>query len=120
MYHKTSRLRGFKKGDIICLHPDEAGYHGWRRLSAEEQENWYRRQREEVAAGLKLPYDDAGEPHLAPLNVYLPLHSDRTYEVVRGRVNAPKSYGKATGCCEVIDMLTGERLFCSRHVMVLV
>ena len=107
---------GFYKGDIV--RPARPRREGWRRMTHTESEGWYARLRADVAAGKDLPYDSAGESRLAPQDVYTALHEDRTYEVVRGRVNAPKGYGSQKGCCEVQDMLTGERSFCQRKDLV--
>jgi hypothetical protein len=107
---------GFYKGDIV--RPARQRREGWRRMTHAESEGWYARLHADVAAGKDVPYDSAGESRLAPQDVWTALHEDRTYEVIRGRVNAPKGYGSQKGCCEVQDMLTGERFFCQRKDLV--
>ena len=111
---------GFSKGDILRVKISTKGreLYGWRRLTHDEQQAWYAQHYEDVKAGRDLPYDSAGESRLAPQDTRIPLHADRTYEVVRGRVNAPYGYGSAKGSCEVVDMLTGDRFFCKRAAMV--
>ena len=111
---------GFNKGDILRPRIAASGRvsDGWRRLTHEERQAWYAQHHEDVKAGRDVPYDSAGESKLAPQDAYIPLHADRTYEVVRGRVNAPYGWSSEKGCCEVVDMLTGDRFFCKRAAMV--
>lgn len=111
---------GFSKGDILRARIAASGRvsDGWRRLTHDEQQAWYAQHYEDVKAGRDLPYDSAGESRLAPQDTRIPLHADRTYEVVRGRVNAPYGWSSEKGCCEVVDMLTGDRFFCKRAAMV--
>lgn len=111
---------GFNKGDILRPRIAASGRvsDGWRRLTHEERQAWYAQHHEDVKAGRALPYDSAGESQLAPQDAYIPLHADRTYEVVRGRVNAPFGYGSAKGSCEIVDMLDGTRFFCKRAALV--
>jgi hypothetical protein len=113
----TPTPEGFHKGDI--LRPVNAASNmGWRPLTGEERDQWYKQHYEDVKAGRDLPYDSAGESRLAPQDIHIPLRADRTYEVVRGRVTAPDGYGKTKGCCEVVDMLDGTRFYCKRKHMV--
>ena len=111
---------GFNKGDILRPRSVASGRvsDGWRRLTHEEQRAWYAQHHEDVKAGRDVPYDSAGESKLAPRDAYIPLHADRTYEVVRGRVNAPYGWSSEKGCCEVVDMLDGTRFFCKRAALV--
>jgi len=111
---------GFSKGDIVRPRLSASGRvsDGWRRLTHEERQAWYAQHYEDVKAGRDVPYDSAGESKLAPQDAYIPLHADRAYEVVRGRVNAPQGYGSQKGCCEVVDMLTGKQFFCKRAALV--
>lgn len=109
---------GFKKGDIVRPRP-KAVVDGWRRCTAEEKAAWYEQLHADVAAGRDVPYDSAGESRLAPSDIWIGMDPGRTYSVIRGRVEAPRGYGTQKGCCEVEDMLTGERLFCERKRLVL-
>lgn len=116
---------GFRKGDILRpARQGTAGFLpnpldlGWRRLTPEERAAWYERHYADVKAGRDSPFDSAGESRLAPQDAYVPLREDRTYEVIRGRVEAPEGYGTSKGCCEVVDMLDGTRFFCKRKAMV--
>lgn len=111
---------GFSKGDILRPRIAASGRvsEGWRRLTHDEQQAWYAQHYEDVKAGRDVPYDSAGESRLAPQDAYIPLHADRTYEVVRGRVNAPYGWSSEKGCCEVVDMLDGTRFFCKRAALV--
>lgn len=118
MVNSSAGVPAFYKGDILRPADGVTRGVGWRRLTHEEQQLWYKRHYEDVAAGRDLPFDSAGESQLAPQDAYIPLRADRTYEVVRGRANAPYGYGTAKGCCEVVDMLDGTRFFCKRRDMV--
>lgn len=111
---------GFNKGDILRARIAASGRvsDGWRRLTHEERQAWYAQHYEDVKDGRALPYDSAGESLLAPQDAYIPLHADRTYEVVRGRVNAPYGWSSEKGCCEIVDMLDGTRFFCKRAALV--
>lgn len=108
---------GFNKGDIVRLRPATSPREGWRRTTPGERQGWYDKLHEEVRAGRDQPYDSAGETRLAPQDAYVPMHRDRTYEVVRGRVNAPYGYSSMKGCCLIQDMLTGEQFFCKRAAL---
>lgn len=118
MVNKGVGVPSFVKGDILRLADGLTRGGGWRRLTADERAAWYEQHHADVKAGRDLPYDSAGESKLAPQDAYIPLRADRTYEVVRGRANAPYSYGTEKGCCEVVDMLDGTRFFCKRRDMV--
>ena len=90
---------------------------GWRRLSHEEQREWYEQHRKGVAEGREHPFDSAGEPLLAPQDVYIDVYLDRVYEIVRGRVSAGLGYAKQPGCCLVRCLLTGEEFYVRRNMM---
>jgi hypothetical protein len=102
----------FYKGDLVHAH--RPGLVAWRRATPEEKSEWYKQNAIAVAEGRAFPFDSAGEPHLAPADVFCPVEVDDPLQVTRGRVTAPLSYGNAKDCCEVLNLRSGETLFVKR------
>jgi len=118
------KLPIFRAGQYVRLR-DEVGLTrmaqltaGWRRMSEAEKNEWYDQHRKDVAEGKALPYDSAGEPVLSPQDVYIKVHPDRVYEIVRGRVSAARGYCNVSGSCLVRCLLTGEEFYIQRRQLV--
>ena len=111
----------FRAGQYVRFNTDRGQplYAGWRRMNASETDQWYEQHRKDVRDGKALPYDSAGESVLPPQDVYITVHHDRVYEIVRGRVSAQQGYGKTSGCCLVRCLLTGQEFYMNRRDLVL-
>jgi hypothetical protein len=113
-------IPSFSAGQYVRFNTDRGQplYAGWRRMNASETQQWYEQHRKDVQEGKALPYDSAGESVLSPTDVYVAVHHDRVYEIVRARVSAPQGYGKRAGCCLVRCLLTGEEFYMQRRNLV--
>ena len=80
------------KGDRVII---QAKKDMWRRLTEAEQIAWHN---SDASKGMTC----AGETKLCPRDVYnrKPVGE---FVVVRGRVSAPRGYGKVSGCIQVRD-----------------
>jgi hypothetical protein len=105
----------FSKGQLVvradfvkAWDPNGWSRLGWRRATQEEIKRWYE---SPDSKGM----DDTGETKLPPRDVSVKLIEDRVYEVVRGRVSAPRGYDKVPACMEIQCYTTGERFFVKRE-----
>ena len=116
-----ANIPSFSAGQYVRFNTDRGQplYTGWRRMNASETQQWYDQHRKDVRDGKALPYDSAGESVLPPQDVYIAVHHDRVYEIVRARVSAPQGYGKRSGSCLVRCLLTGEEFYIQRRNLVL-
>lgn len=115
------KLPIFRAGQYVRFNSarGEPLYAGWRRMNETETNQWYEQHHKDVQEGKELPFDSAGEPVLSPQDVYIAVHHDRVYEIVRGRVNARQGYGNRPGSCLVRCLLTGEEFYMRRFDLVL-
>ena len=104
----------FYKGDLV---KPVGPIHGWRRISPEEQRDWYEKFYEDCRAGRDVWHDSAGESRLAPCDTYFTLTPEMTLTVVRGRASAPLGYGNVKDCALVFCPDNGETLFASRRTL---
>ncbi len=106
----------FRKGELVTASIGRSGIPGlgWRLLSSEEREEWYRVHAEECRAGIRSPLGEDGEPVLSPRDKTIPLQKGRVYSVVRGRVRAPYHYTRIPGCVEIFCSFTGQTFFVER------
>ena len=102
----------FYKGDLV---KPIANIHGWRRISPEEQRDWYEKFHEDCRNGKDVWHDSAGESRLAPSDTYFTLTPEMTLTVVRGKASAPLGYSNVKGCTLVFCPDNGQTLFVSRH-----
>ena len=79
------------KGQLVTV--TDAAKAGWRRLTAAERSAWYEHFHAECRAGRDVWHDSAGESRLAPQDTSVEVTPGKTYQVLRGRVNAPSGYG---------------------------
>ena len=122
-----------RKGDLVQLDPqkcfttDEGGglrypltnllndldgtVAGRRPVTKEETEAWYA---SDASKGL----DSAGESKLPPRSVWLTLHRDRVYHVVRARCRVSLGWGNPTpGMTELLCTTTGESAYVKRELL---
>lgn len=102
----------FRKGDLVRPTSQTTG---WRRANGEETQAWYDRFHEDCRAGLDVPYDDGGEPRLAPRDAVFTLTPEMTLTVVRARASASYGYHTRKGCALVFCPDNGQTLFVQRR-----
>ena len=84
---------------------------GRRPVTEEETEAWYA---SDASNGL----DSAGESKLPPRSVWLTLHRDRVYHVVRARCRVTLGWGNPTpGMTELLCTTTGETAYIRRELL---
>ena len=129
-----------RKGDLVRLNPlvcftEEFGgglrfplssynlardgiVEGARPTTQAEQDEWYRKHREDVAAGRTEWRDSAGESNLAPRAVRIPIYKERTYIVLRARARVRLGWGNpAPGMTKLLCTKTGEEAYVKRHLL---
>jgi len=90
----------------------------YRPTTQEEQDEWYRKHREDVATGRTEWHDSAGEPKLAPRSVTIPLYRERTYIVLRARARVSLGWGNpAPGMTKLLCTKTGEETYVKRKLL---
>ena len=103
------------KGQLVTV--TDAAKSGWRRLTAAERNAWYEHFHAECRAGREVWHDSAGESRLAPQDTSVPVTPGKTYQVLRGRVNAPSGYGSVKGCVQLLDTETGTEFYLTRRAV---
>ena len=103
------------KGQLVTV--TDAAKAGWRRLTAAERSAWYEHFHAECRAGREVWHDSAGESRLAPQDTSVPVTPGKTYQVLRGRVNAPSGYGSVKGCVQLLDTETGTEFYLTRRAI---
>ena len=104
----------FRKGDLVR---PTSQINGWRRANGEETQAWYDRFHEDCRAGRDVPYDDGGEPRLAPRDAGFVLTPEMTLTVLRARVAATSGYHNVKGCALVFCPDNGQTLFVRRRYL---
>ena len=103
------------KGQLVTV--TDAAKSGWRRLTGDERQAWYDWFHAECRAGREVWHDSAGESRLAPLDMSVQVTPGKTYQVLRGRVNAPSGYGSVKGCVQLLDTETGTEFYIRRRAI---
>lgn len=94
-----------------ALNDENGTVAGRRPITQEETEAWYA---SDASKGL----DSAGESKLPPRSVWLTLHRDRVYHVIRARCRVALGWGNPTpGMTELMCAQTGETAFIKRDLL---
>ena len=99
-------------------HNDDLGIvRGFYKLTYEQQQDWYKRLRDDVAAGRDVGYDSAGESKLAPKEGSYRVMKGEIYYVVRARAQATSNYRKVGGLTKILDTKTGREVYIKRDLL---
>jgi hypothetical protein len=107
------------------LNDDKGTVESQRPTTPEEQANWRKELRQEiedaVVAGKDtwhISMDSAGESRLPPQSRYVPIHRDRTYQVLRARCRVRLGWGNPTpGLTKILCTVTGEEAYIKRDLL---
>ena len=84
---------------------------GKRPMTEDEVEAWY-------ATPGNRGLDSAGESRLPPRTVYIPLHRDRVYQVLRARCRVALGYGNPQGgMAKLLCTHSGEEVYVDRTLL---
>jgi len=94
----TTNHGGGRKFPLINYGCDERGIiSGYRHTTAEEQDEWREKLKEEIRSGREVWHDCAGEPRMAPRFYSVTVNKDIDYTVVRARCCPIIGYHKSPG-----------------------
>ena len=122
----TTRQGGDLHYPMINYHNDSKGtVESARPTTPEEQDNWRKELRQEIQdtreAGedtFHIAFDSAGESRLPPQSRHIPLHRDRTYQVLRARCRVRLGWGNPTpGLAKILCTVTGEETYVKRDLL---
>ena len=108
----TSKNGGMRKYPMTNGHNDDAKIvESHRPVTAEETTAWYN---SDSSKGM----DSAGESKLPPQCVYVPIHQDRVYTVLRARCRVRLGWGNPTpGLAKILCTKTGEETYIKRNLL---
>ena len=113
-------MASFRKGDVVracraaVWPPDRSSIKAWRPTTTAEREAWYEQNRKDIAAGKEEPFDETGEPWLAPEYATFTIPAGTVLLVIRGRARGFLDRWRAQPCTQVLWSEMGETLFVSR------
>jgi hypothetical protein len=103
-----------RKGSLVRVRGDTR-YEAFRTLTTEERVAWRVKFEEDVAAGLRVPFDSGGESVLPPTTGGVSTSEDKYYIVMRTRCRAQRNYHTVKGLCELLDPETGVKFYLKRE-----
>ncbi len=108
----TSKNGGMRKYPMTNnLNDDAKIVESHRPLTAEEISAWYE---SDASKGM----NSAGESKLPPQSVYIPIHQDRVYTVLRARCRMRLGWGNPTpGLAKILCTKTGEETYIKRDLL---
>tara|TARA_R110000824_G_scaffold366_4_gene2638 strand:+ start:914 stop:1393 length:480 start_codon:yes stop_codon:yes gene_type:complete len=124
----TKEQGGGRRSTLTNIRQDEAGIvEGTRPTTNEEQDNWYKSQRDAIArakeAGrdpFSIAFDDGGESRLAPQSCWIPLHRDHYFQVLRARARVQVGWNTQGGMTKILCLSTGEECYIKREYLMVV
>ena len=107
------------------LNDDRGTIESARPTTPEEQANWRLAIRQEIQDAREAGEDtfhigmnSAGESRLPPQSRHIPLHRDRTYQVLRARCRVRLGWGNPTpGLAKILCTVTGEETYVKRDLL---
>jgi len=90
---------------------------GFRSLSGDERELWYKKHTEAVKAGRTTWHDSAGEPKLAPTTCSLSFPVDGHFIVLKARTTANRGYRRVGGLAKIACPSTGQVGYVKRQLL---